>query len=66
MAITCSQFDLLEIAAMRKQAVEVTFADQSIQVEIADLYAREGKDYLKDKNGNEYCLADAMDVKLVK
>jgi len=66
--IPCSQYDLLEIAAMRKQAVEIAFENNQpkLTVSIENLYAKQGKDYLLDIAGKEHCLADATSVKLVE
>lgn len=52
MPASCHLYDQLEIAAMRRQPVKITtIDDQTIKLTIADLFAKEGVEYLATTEG---------------
>ncbi len=70
MSISCSIYDRLELYSMHQQSLKLTFAfpeDESFQLvaKIADLYVREGKEYLLTDSGQEYPLDFLINVEVM-
>lgn len=57
MPISCHLYDQLEVAAMRKQKVRLTFepphSETVFEGVITDLFSRNGEEFLKAKNGDQ-------------
>ncbi|KUJ74185.1 hypothetical protein AVO42_01855 [Thiomicrospira sp. XS5] len=57
MPISCHLYDQLEVAAMRKQTVRLTFepphSETVFEGVITDLFSRNGEEFLKAKNGDQ-------------
>ena len=70
MGLSCALYDQLELYAMRRQTVRLTFMSASNEVEtietkIKDLYVKEGEEYLLTENGQEYNLNSLQNIELL-
>lgn len=65
MPIACHLYDQLEVAAMRKQTVRLTFAPPSservFEGVITDVFSRNGEEFFKAKNGDQACLVQPLE-----
>lgn len=65
--LSCALYDQLELNAMRQVKVKLSFkrADQNmvvVEALIADLYVRDGKEYLLTDRGQEYSLDELVNI----
>lgn len=65
--LSCALYDQLELNAMRQVKVKLSFkrADQNmvvVEALIADLFVREGKEYLLTDRGQEYSLDELVNI----
>lgn len=68
MGISCSDYDLLEIASMRGEKLSLCFEDvgknqQVVEGVVDTLYAKNGEEFVVLRNGNEYPLNNLRYIK---
>ncbi|BCN92379.1 hypothetical protein THMIRHAM_01640 [Thiomicrorhabdus immobilis] len=68
MGISCSDYDLLEIASMRGEKLSLFFEDvdknqQVIEGVVDTLYTKNGEEFVVLKNGDEYPLSQLRSIK---
>ncbi|WP_178862177.1 Rho-binding antiterminator [Thiomicrorhabdus cannonii] len=71
MAISCALYDQLELFCMRHQPVNLEFHDvdggsMRVNIKIANLYVRDGREYLMDDSGQEYLLDNLVKVEAIE
>jgi transcriptional antiterminator Rof (Rho-off) len=67
MPIACSLYDQLEVCAMQKDKVRLTFMldnqnKSEVIAQIGKLYVKEGREYLLTTDGQEYSLDALINV----
>ena len=67
MAISCAEYEQLELAAMRESSVGLIFKNDNsgdclVKGIIETLYVKQGKEYLLFKDGQEYALIDFKSI----
>ena len=71
MGISFANYDQLELAAMHRKTVELTFqvkSNQTVKIVcvVADLKTREGKEFVITEDKNEYELSELISIKTKK
>jgi transcriptional antiterminator Rof (Rho-off) len=69
-AISCALYDQLELFCMRHQRVNLVFTEVdgnrlNVSGKIANLYVREGREYLITDSGQEYWLDNLITVEAI-
>lgn len=67
MAISCAEYEQLELAAMRENSVGLIFKNVNsdnylVKGVIETLYVKQGEEYLLFKDGQEYALNDFQSI----
>ena len=70
MAISCANYDQLELASMRGSTLKLQFESVEgnrvkLECVIADLYVKNGKEFLLTKDGKEMGLDDLVSIDFV-